>query len=79
MMFSTVMKNIGVAHAESLVIKYFTFSAYISTHLPTFTFLPFLPFTLHFLVDSTPTQLKSKFTYLIKLQLNSFESEFIEI
>ena len=45
MMFSTVMKNIGVAHAESLVIKYFTSSAYISTHhistFPTvhFTFL----------------------------------------
>ena len=47
MMFSTVMKHIGVALAESLVIKYFTSSAYIVIYLPTYLYISTYP-TVHF-------------------------------
>ena len=39
LLFLAGIKNIGVPHAESLVIKYFTCRAYLSTYLPTILIL----------------------------------------
>ena len=37
--FLAGIKNIGMPHAESLVIQYFTSRAYLSTYLPTILIL----------------------------------------